>query len=797
MADTTKMLPIKKLVDVGGNYYPLTTTETVVFAQDCEVVNNIGAYKKGDKIYVGTSVKTVLENILGRPVAFNIITTTFDTLSDKTAPSSLLTKTEFDKKEKEIQENKAEIEDIKTDISQKFEKMNKTFDTEDNKYIKGFTQVDGELTEIREETLPDKSKVSIETIKLDGGISAILTIDGVAHNIYVPNVDNEFGDEPSTENAASSKLVKDSLDTKQDTIVWRNDNYDKDKNKAVTESDLNTSLYKICHQRGEFASPDAVDNPVDGDIISCGNYYYIYSNERKKWLQLNQNNDYPVKGTITGDHIVVDSIQQNRIKGLEDDIGICKAKSKVEIDKTTLVEGTPIATIKIDDVPTVIKAPSIETCVTTSVTSSNPGEVVIFSNDKGNIIKSSGYVLEQNVTTASKLTDTTYSLTDKEIEILTKLGEKIEGYLVSKRQCDEIDKVDGINTTVSDHTKSIGIIDETVSDHTKSIATNTTNITELDNKIDLRETIEDHNKDITIVNKDISTLTGIVDTMSTNITDMDKKVDKMETTVNSFNTRVTTVETKIDNKQDKLSFITDYDYYTNKVATQKDIKNINGFDRFLGTSETPIRKGETDIPTIDGVEVIPEDNNIVIYGNKKFIWSDDSWQLFGSIASTYFLGISDTPIKENESDKPIIDGEEVTPEKNDIVIYGNKEFIWVDNIWNIFGSVGDFILKDKKAVTNEDVEDGALNILKINGLQTALDNTVTLSTEQTVTGNKTFTSKINVSELVYDTKLTIYKKNSDGTLKEMMKFDGETITINSSKTNPINGTIKFANSLST
>ena len=749
MADTTKMLPIKKLADVGGNYYPLTTTETVVFAQDCEVVNNIGAYRAGDKIYIGTSVKTVLENILGRPIAFNIITTTFDKVDDETVPSSLLTKTEFDKKEKEIQENKTEIEDIKTDISQKFEKMNKTFDTEDNKYIKGFTQVDGELTEIREETLPDKSKVSIETIKLDGGISAILTIDGVTHNIYVPNVDNEFGDEPSTENAASSKLVKDSLDTKQDTIVWRNDNYDKDKNKAVTESDLNTSLYKICHQRGEFASPDAVDNPVDGDIISCSNYYYIYSNERKKWLQLNQNNDYPVKGTITGDHIVADSIQQDRIKGLEDDIGICKAKSKVEIDKTTLVEGTPIATIKIDDVPIVIKAPSIETCVTTSVTSSNPGEVVIFSNDKGNIIKSSGYVLEQNVTTASKLTDTTYSLTDKEIEILTKLGEKIEGYLVSKRQCDEIDKVDGINTTVSNHTESIGVIDETVSGHTKSIATNSTNIEDLKSKvkvnaenIELRVTIEKYNTDH-------NTLVSRVDTLSGNVTSLNETVAEAVETINTFDSRISNNKSNIDNlndiKQNKLTFITEFDAIFNKVATQKDIEKLTSATYFLGISTTEITDGGKEQPTIGGIVIEPENGDIALYKNYEFIWSD----------------------KLN------------------------------DGSWAIFNTAGEFILKNAEAVTNEDVADDALSISKINGLKTALDNTVTLSTEQTVTGDKTFKSKINVSELVYDTKLTIYKKNSDGTLKEMMKFDGETITINSSKDNPINGTIEFANSLST
>jgi len=753
MADTTKMLPIKKLADVGGNYYPLTTTETVVFAQDCEVVNNIGAYRAGDKIYIGTSVKTVLENILGRPIAFNIITTTFDKVDDKTAPSSLLTKTEFDKKEKEIQENKTEIEDIKTDISQKFEKMNKTFDTEDNKYIKGFTQVDGELTEIREETLPDKSKVSIETIKLDGGISAILTIDGVAHNIYVPNVDNEFGDEPSTENAASSKLVKDSLDTKQDTIVWRNDNYDKDRNKAITESDLNASLYKVCHQRGEFASPDSVYDPVDGDIISCGNYYYIYSKERNKWLQLNQNNDYPVKGTITGDHIVVDSIQQDRIKGLTNDIDICKAKSTVKIDNT-LSTGTPIATIKINDVPTIIKAPSIETCVTTSVTSSNHEEVVIFSNDKGNVIKSSGKTLGISVPSNAVFTDTTYSLTDKEIEILKKLEKERKGYLVSERQCDEIDKVDGINTTVSDHTKSIEKLGKTVDTHADSISTNSTNIEDLKSKvkvnaeaIELRETIEQHNTDH-------NNLVSRVDTLSDSVTSLNETVTEAVETVNKFDSRISSNTSSITNlydiKQNKLTFITEFDADFNKVATQKDIEKLSGTTYFLGISTTEITDGGKEQPTIGGIVIEPENGDIALYKNYEFIWSDK--------------------------------------------LNGGS--------WARFGAAGEFILKNAKAVTNEDVADGALSISKISGLQDALDSksnasdVVTISDEQIITGEKTFSAYLNVSQLVYDSSLVIYWRDSTGALREMMRFENDIINMTgtyNTSSNPIQGYFEHVN----
>ena len=742
MADTTKMLPIKKLEDVGGNYYPLTTTETVVFAQECEVVNNIGAYKKGDKIYVGTSVKTVLENILGRPVAFNIITTTFDTLSDKTAPSSLLTKTEFDKKEKEIQENKAEIEDIKTDISQKFEKMNKTFDTEDNKYIKGFTQVDGQLTEIREDTFPDKSKVSIETVKQDGGISAILTIDGETHNIYVPNVDNEFGDEPSTENAASSKLVKDSLDTKQDTIVWRNDDYNEKTNKAVTENDLALSLVKVCHYQGEYASPESLYNPIDGDIITCGNYYYIYNATKKKWIQLNQNNDYIVHGEIQSKDIIDGTIEQIKIKDLPQDIKDCKEKSKVEISGLSAT-GTAIATVTIDGKANVIKAPSVDTCVISSTDTSNIGEVVVFSNETGNGIKSSGKTLGVSVPSDAKFTDTTYSLATETADGLLSAGDK-----------KKLNEFDDVKSNIETNTDDISQLKIDISNHDTRITTNASNITVLQgqvssnkSEIDLRETKTDHDADM-------ETVTDRVDAISETVTELNTTVEEAVATVNSFDSRITTNESSISslesNKQNKLSFITDFDYTSNPVATQKDIEKLSGATYFLGISTTEITDGGKEQPTIGGATVDPENGDIVLYKNYEFIWS------------------------------AVLDG----------------------GSWARFGAAGEFILKNSNAVTNADIADAALNISKISGLQAALDSksnasdVVTISGKQTITGEKTFSTYLNVSNLVYDSNLVIYWRDSTGALREMMRFENNIIDMTgvyNTNSNPIKGYFEHAN----
>ena len=742
MADTTKMLPIKKLEDVGGNYYPLTTTETVVFAQECEVVNNIGAYKKGDKIYVGTSVKTVLENILGRPVAFNIITTTFDTLSDKTAPSSLLTKTEFDKKEKEIQENKAEIEDIKTDISQKFEKMNKTFDTEDNKYIKGFTQVDGQLTEIREDTFPDKSKVSIETVKQDGGISAILTIDGETHNIYVPNVDNEFGDEPSTENAASSKLVKDSLDTKQDTIVWRNDDYNEKTNKAVTENDLALSLVKVCHYQGEYASPESLYNPIDGDIITCGNYYYIYNATKKKWIQLNQNNDYIVHGEIQSKDIIDGTIEQIKIKDLPQDIKDCKEKSKVEISGLSTT-GTAIATVTIDGKANVIKAPSVDTCVISSTDTSNIGEVVVFSNETGNGIKSSGKTLGVSVPSDAKFTDTTYSLATETSDGLLSAGDK-----------KKLNEFDDVKSNVEINISDISNILIEVSNHSEKLAADGSNITALQSltsthttTISQRETIDDHKADIKLITNRVDTLEGKVNDA---VSDVDDAVSKITTYDERITDNSNDINSLSKDKQDKLKFITDYNSETNKVATQKDIEKLSGTTYFLGISTTEITDGGEEIPTIAEKRVEPENGDIVLYKNYEFIWSEE------------------------------------------LNAHGG---------WARFGAAGEFILKNSEAVTNADIKDAALSISKISGLQTSLDSkcnisdAVTITGDQSITGSKTFTNQIDVSKLVYTTNFVIYWKDGTGKLNEMMRFEKDKVYMGTfnSVSNPVIGFFSSAN----
>lgn len=119
-----------------------------------------------------------------------------------------------------------------------------------------------------------------------------------------------------------------------------------------------------------------------------------------------------------------------------------------------------------------------------------------------------------------------------------------------------------------------------------------------------------------------------------------------------------------------------------------------------------------------------------------------------------------------------------------------------------FGAAGEFILKNSNAVTNADIADAALNISKISGLQAALDSksnasdVVTISGKQTITGEKTFSTYLNVSNLVYDSNLVIYWRDSTGTLREMMRFENNMIDMTgvyNTNSNPIKGYFEHAN----
>lgn len=57
-------LSIKKLHDGNNYYYPLVVDDALFICKEIKIEHNVGKYKTGDTIYVGTRLSEVLENML-------------------------------------------------------------------------------------------------------------------------------------------------------------------------------------------------------------------------------------------------------------------------------------------------------------------------------------------------------------------------------------------------------------------------------------------------------------------------------------------------------------------------------------------------------------------------------------------------------------------------------------------------------------------------------------------------------------------------------------------------------------
>ena len=57
-------LSVKKLHDGNDYYYPLVVDDSLFICKEIKIEHNIGKYKTGDTIYIGTRLSEVLENML-------------------------------------------------------------------------------------------------------------------------------------------------------------------------------------------------------------------------------------------------------------------------------------------------------------------------------------------------------------------------------------------------------------------------------------------------------------------------------------------------------------------------------------------------------------------------------------------------------------------------------------------------------------------------------------------------------------------------------------------------------------
>lgn len=78
-------------------------------------------------------------------------------------------------------------------------------------------------------------------------------------------------------------------------------------------------------------------------------------------------------------------------------------------------------------------------------------------------------------------------------------------------------------------------------------------------------------------------------------------------------------------------------YYLKDTWAREQLENLTSYTKYLGVvdQETPIVDGQDTNPvSIGGADVVPENGNIVIFGQKEFIYNGDdkTWQEFGDLS---------------------------------------------------------------------------------------------------------------------------------------------------------------------
>ena len=130
--------------------------------------------------------------------------------------------------------------------------------------------------------------------------------------------------------------VNTALAGKQNTIVWKNNDYDAENNKAVTANDLSAAVAGLSgamHFEGVKDSiPEDNTGYEPGDVILVGNKEYVF--DGTTWHELGDEAIYAVKGSIKNVDIADDAaIAQSKIAGLSDRLsGIDAAIKKAESD---------------------------------------------------------------------------------------------------------------------------------------------------------------------------------------------------------------------------------------------------------------------------------------------------------------------------------------------------------------------------------------------------------------------------------------------------------------------------------
>ena len=169
------------------------------------------------------------------------------------------------------------------------------------------SQIDAKIAEL------DAAEVAVGTGEI---IEKVSQTDGkisVSKRALVAN------DIPTIEQSQVNGLGT-ALAAKQDVLAFQSDNYDKETNKVITKSDLDTAVAGLSgavHFIGVKESLPTSGN--NGDICIVGNKEYVYSTSDSKWHELGDETIYAVKGQIKDVDVAADAaIAQSKIAGLTD-----------------------------------------------------------------------------------------------------------------------------------------------------------------------------------------------------------------------------------------------------------------------------------------------------------------------------------------------------------------------------------------------------------------------------------------------------------------------------------------------